>query len=197
MPEYPDTQRLADAGIFFTPSGAKRSVVDETGGLIFIDELKAAIHRGEAYGYDAEGSIPANTSLLFLGVTGSKQLHFDEFLGDFSKGNIRITLYEDTVTSNNGTAVTPYGLNRAKVIAPTMTLYATPTVTSNGTKVAGKFLPLSGAGSNTNPQNGGIAKGKVLIANTKYLFVIQNTDANTAVSFGANFIWSESTVVLS
>jgi len=194
--EYPDGTRLANDGRYYTPSGAIRSIVDEVGGFIFIDELKTAIHRGEAYGYDVEHTLAAGTSLEFIGVTGSKQLHFEEFVGDFSQGNIRITLYEGCVTSNDGTEVIPYALNRAKIIAQTMKLYTDPTVTSNGEKIAGKFLPISGGGSNVSPISGGIAKGRVLKANTKYLFVIENIDTNTANKFGANFEWSETSVIL-
>lgn len=193
---YPDPQRLPNEGIYYTPSGRALSVVDNMGGLVHYDELQHAIHKGEAFAFDAEGSIPANTSIYLMGITGAKEVHFDSFSGDFSQGNIRITLLEDGTTSANGTLQTPYRLNRVIPATNTLILYTAPTVLTDGNKMSGRFLPLSGGGANTAPRSGVIAGGRVLKPNTKYLFKITNTDANTANVYGINFTWYETTILL-
>jgi hypothetical protein len=189
--EYPDTQRLADAGRFYTPSGKIVSIVDEVGALISTDEISSSIHLGFAFGIDDSGTLAAQTSLILLGVVGEKEVHFNQIDGNFSQGNIRVSLFEAPTTTANGTPLTPYALNRANVKANTLQVFSAPIVTSNGTAIGSKFLPLSGGGANTQPVGGSIANSRVLKRNTKYLMMIQNTDMNSSAIFGVNIVWTE------
>lgn len=169
--------------------------IDPTGGIYVLSEMTHGIHKGDAYSFSADGSILGASSLYFMGVTGNKQIHFDLFSGDFQKGGIRISFYESPTTTLDGTAQTPINMNFASANISTMLLYSTPTITTNGTIKATKFLPITGSGSNIPPAAGELAGGRVLKANTKYLFRIENTDA-VACSFGVNFVWHDSDVVV-
>ncbi|MCW8932205.1 MAG: hypothetical protein OQL19_18470 [Gammaproteobacteria bacterium] len=191
MAKYPDAQRLADAGRYYTPTGKIVSIVDEVGGLVVIDEVISNIHSGFAFGIDASGTLAASSSLVLLGDVGDKEVHFNQIDGNFSQGNIRITLYEAPTITANGTPLTPYALNRANIQANTIQVYSAPTVTANGTSIGSKFLPLSGGGANTQPVNGSIANSRVLKRNTKYLMVITNETTNDTVDFGVNIVWTE------
>jgi hypothetical protein len=169
--------------------------IDHTGGIYTTDELTHAVHKGVAYSYAADGSVAALSSLYFLGTTGAKQVHFQLFSGDFQKGGIRISLYEAPTTTADGTAQIPVNMNFVSTNVATLLLFSAPTVTANGTLKAARFLPLTGVGVNTASANGDIAGGRVLKANTKYLFRLENTDA-TACTFGINFAWIEEDVIL-
>lgn len=183
-------------GEYLDKNGVPRNVIDPESGFAVYEEHTHAIHKGQSFGFDTDGSIAAGASVLFLGKTGAKQIHFDAFNGGFSLGGIKIELFESPTTTADGTAQTPYRLNRAIVNTETMGLYATPTVTANGTKIGGVFLPASGGGANANPTEGGVASGRVLKENTNYLFKVTNTGAVTAITYGIVFEWHESDVIL-
>lgn len=173
-------------------------LIDLTGGVYVNDEVKHAVHNGDAYSFDYDtGAIglAGNTSLYFMGVTGSKQVHFDEITAKFQKGGIRLWLYEAPITTANGTAQTPNNMNFASTNTSTMALYSAPTITSNGTKKEAQFLPITGVGVNVSPSSGDFAGGRVLKQNTKYLFRIENIDSS-ACTFGINFVWHDDDTVL-
>jgi hypothetical protein len=161
-------------------------------GLRTEDELSTFIHEGFAWCVDVDGSLLASGSLLLLGVTGDKEVHFLGINGLWSSGDIRYTLYEAPTVTANGAALSPCALNRPLADTSTMTIYSGPTVTENGngTKVGGAFLPGTGVGVNLQSVSGGIAGGRVLKKNTKYLIEITNESAITA-SYGINFTWGE------
>lgn len=170
-------------------------LLDPSGGVAVNDELQNAIHSGNAYGLDADGTIAATSSLYFLGITGAKQIHFDVISADFQKGGVRLWLYEAPTVTANGTAQTTANLNFASANVSTMSVFLSPTITANGTKKSSKFFPLTGVGVNVAPRSGDIAGGRILKPNTKYLFRLENTDSSTC-SFGANFVWHDSDVLL-
>lgn len=168
---------------------------DLTGGIYVNDESQHAIHSGDSYSFDYDGTLAGSTSLYFMGITGDKQVHFDEISGNFQKGGIRLWLYETPATTANGTAQTPANMNFASTNTTTLSLYSAPTITDNGTKKLSRYFPLTGVGVNVIPQSGSIAGGRVLKANTKYLFRVENTDL-TSCSFGINFVWHDDNTVL-
>lgn len=159
-------------------------------GLRTEDELSTFIHEGFAWSVDADGPLLAAGSLRLLGVTGDKEVHFLGIDGLWSSGGIRYTLYEAPTVTANGAALVPYALNRPLADTSTMAVYSGTTVTDNGTKIGGAFLPATGVGVNTLSVSGGIAGGRVLKKNTEYLIVIVNESATTA-TYGINFTWGE------
>jgi hypothetical protein len=183
-------------GEFLDKNGVPRNVIDPEGGFAAYDEHTHAIHKGQSFGFDGSGTLAAGATVLFLGKVGAKQVHFDAFSGQFSAGAIQIELFEAPTITNDGSVQTPYRLNRAVANTNTMGLFAAPTVSANGTKIGGVFLPASGGGANANPTEGGIASGRVLAQNTNYLFKVTNTGGVTAITYGIVFEWHESDVIL-
>lgn len=170
-------------------------VADPTGGVAVISELQAAIHRGDAYSFDVDGTVGIETSLYFVGIIGDKQVHFDNMSINIEKGDIRLWIYESPTLTDNGTPQTPVNMNFASGNTSSLSLYSDPTITDNGTKKVSIFFPLTGGGANTSPAEGGIASGRVLKANTTYLFRLENLD-NSACSFGIDFVWHDSDYIL-
>lgn len=171
------------------------TATDATGGIYVNNEMQHAIHSGNAYSFDYDGTLGATSSLYFMGVTGAKQIHFDSIHADFQKGGVRLWLYEAPTTTADGTAQTGVNMNFASIKTSTLSLFAAPTVTSNGIKKISHFFPLTGVGVNVAPQTGDVAGGRVLKQNTKYLFRIENTDSS-ACTFGINFIWHDDNNIL-
>jgi hypothetical protein len=183
-------------GFFLDNDGVPRNIIDPEGGIAIFEEHTHAIHMGESFGFDGDGSIAAGESVLFLGKVGAKQVHFDAFNGQFSAGEIKIELFEAPTITADGTLQAPYRLNRAVANTNTMGLFSAPTVSANGSKIGGVFLPASGGGAHINPAAGGVSSGRVLTQNTNYLFKVTNTGATTAISYGIVFGWHESDVIL-
>jgi len=170
-------------------------IADPTGSLSTVTEPQNAVHSGDAYSFDLDGSVPATSSLYLMGATGSKQIHFDLFLANLQKGGIRLWLYEAPTTTANGTAQTPINMNFNSTKTSTLSLFLSPTITANGTKKVSEFFPLTGTGVNVSPATGEIAGGRVLKPNTKYLFRIENID-NSSCLFGIVFEWHDSDYIL-
>lgn len=167
------------------------NVVDK-GGLKFISEANSFVHEGVAFGIDIDSTLVNGASIYLLGVTTTKEIHFEQVTGDFSTGGIRFELFEGTVTTAGGAAVTAYALNRASSSAQTMVVTAPVAgdITSTGTKIGGAFLPLTGSGAHIQPASGGMAGGRVLKTGTKYLIKITN-ESGATVSYGIGFVWGE------
>ena len=171
------------------------TINDKLGYIATTDELQSSIHNGIAYGFSGDGTINASSSLSFLGRTGNKDVHFHFFGGNFSKGDIRLSLYEAPTVTNDGTEITSAtNLNRNFDDDNSLTIYQAPTVTDNGLKISGAYSPIAGGGAHTNPADTEIAGGRVLKRNTDYLIVIQNVDT-ASVDYGMNFVWTEHTVI--
>jgi len=183
--------------VALTDGEGKVIFADATGALSVNDELKIAIHSGDAYSFDLDGTIAATSSIFMLGITGDKQIHFDVMSGNFQKGGIRVWLYEAPTTTANGTAQTPVNMDFVSIKTSTLSVFMTPTITgtSYGVKKSSKYFPLTGGGANVSPAQGDIAGGRILKPNTKYLFRVENID-NSECIFGINFIWHDSEFIL-
>ena len=177
-------------------NGGNKDIQGKYNAITAIAEHTRAIHDGLAFSIDADGSVLKGSSIYFLGRTGSKQVHFDQFTAKFSQGLVRIYLYEAPTITTPGTPSSGVNLNFAASTIATMITYLGPTPSDNGILKSSKYLPISGGGANTSPSEGGIAGGRVLKANTDYLFRIQNLDTNNDITFGATFEWHESDIVL-
>lgn len=186
---------LKEDDTFINLADILAKAIDLTGGLYVNNEMQHAIHSGDSYSFDYDGTLNASTSLYFLGVTGNKQIHFDAIHADFQKGGVRLWLYEAPVTTADGTAQASVNMNFASANVSTLSLFSAPTLTSNGTKKVSHFFPLTGRGVNVVPASSDIAGGRVLKTNTKYLFRIENIDTS-ACTFGVNFIWHDDDNIL-
>lgn len=177
-------------------NGGFKDIQGPYNALTVVTETNRAKHDGTDFSVDAEGTLIRATALVILGVTGSKQVHFDEFIGRFSQGNVRISLYEAPTVTANGTPISTTCSNFEQNNPSQLAVYSTPTVTTNGVRKALVRLPLTGGGANVSGAEGGIAKGRVLKRNTQHLFIIENLDANVDITYGLNFEWHESGIIL-
>ena len=197
--QSPNTGRfLKEDSTYINMADTLANALDPTGSIQTSDEVRNAIHMGDAYSFDIDNvssPLAGSTSMYLMGITGSKQIHFDSLSGDFQKGGIRITLYEAPTTTANGTPQTSVNMNFASTKTASISIFLTPTITSNGTYKTSHYFPLTGNGVNVSPVQGDIAAGRVLKPNTKYLFRIENTDTASCI-FGLNFIWHDSNIVL-
>ena len=185
----PVQNRSMRSGRFIREDNRFTNVAGKSG-LKTEDELKSFIHEGQAFGIDADGTLLNAASLLLLGITGDREVHFLAIEGDWSAGGVRYELFEEPTTTADGTPVTPYALNRALVNAATLSVYSAPTVTDDGIKIAQKYIPSTGVGGNVQAKFGGIAGGRVLKKNTKYLIKLTNESGDT-VTHGHYFVWGE------
>ncbi len=181
--------------VSLTDASGSPIIADPTGGMATNTELQTAIHNGDAYSFDDDGTIGNESSLYFLGVIGDKQIHFDQISIKLEKGAVKLWIYESPTLTDNGTPETPINMNFASSNTSVLSLYSAPTITDNGTKKGSEYFPLTGGGANTAPQQGGVASGRVLKANTTYLFRLQNLD-NSSCDFGVDFIWHDSDYIL-
>lgn len=165
-------------------------------GITVINEELRAIHDGLEFSIDADGTIAKSTSISFLGITGDKQVHFDEFLGRFSQGGIRVEIFEAPTVTTTGTPLVPICSNFEANTTAQLQVFASPVVSANGTRKENKFFPKTGQGVNVSPTAGGIAGGRVLKRNDVYLFLITNEDTVNDIAFGIEFDWHESEIIL-
>ena len=173
-------------------------ISDPTGSVATVNELQNSIHKGDAYSFslDNEGTpLAAGSSIFLLGKNGSKQVHFDLFEANLEKGGIRLWLYESPTTTADGTAQATINMNFNSSNIGSLSLFLSPTITSNGTKKISEFFPVTGVGVNVSPVQANVAGGRILKPNTNYLFRIENTDSSSC-TFGVVFQWHDSDVIL-
>ena len=133
--------------------------------------------------------------MKLLGRVGAKEVHFDHFHIDTSKGFITINLYEAPTVSVVGTPVPAANRKRSSLNTPTMLTYVSPITSANGLMLEEtRLFDTGGQGSHLVQGSGGIDADWVLKSNTDYMFTITNNDS-TAVTFSGHFIWAEREVV--
>lgn len=164
--------------------------IDKSGGIRVITEFQAAVHDGMAFSYTSHGTLAAGASASFLGVTGSKQVHFDGLKIFISQGDLLLEFFENPTVSNNGTEQTMRRRNRANPNRPTITVYANPTVSATGILLEDENFPIIGQGANVESGSVGLDEGWILMANSKYMIRITN-NAATSTKYNVKFAWHE------
>jgi hypothetical protein len=113
------------------------TIITENHRLIHDGMFFTAFHRNAAVAaagtLDVLFSVPANT-----------YPHFQLLEITLDGGTVTYDMYEDTVTSADGTALVGYNRNRNSIIVPDMTLFHTPTVTDAGTILDSLNFPSAG-----------------------------------------------------
>ena len=170
-------------------------VADKSGGIRTVSELQSAVHDGMAFGFTQYSTILAGASLIMLGVTGARQVHFDGFLCDISQGPFLLELYESPTVTTLGTQQSSRRRNRSNPNVSQMLIYAGGTVSANGLLIADDLLLGIGQGSNVVSGSAGLDDGFVLKANTTYMIKMTNQAASTT-SYNAKFAWHEATYVV-
>ena len=141
-----------------------------------IPELNSGVHEGVAYSISGYNSGLANNgTVVFFGMTGTKEVHFLALEFTSNIGGWLIELYEAPTVTTNGTLQTPVNLNFESTNTNGMTVYAGGTVSANGTIKITKHIHPLGSGSNAIASTEqSIKSGVILKKNTTYMFKITN-----------------------
>ena len=170
-------------------------LLDKSGNVKIVGELQNAVHDGLAFGFTQHGTFAATSSLILIGVTGARQVHFDGFLCDISQGNFLLELWESPTVTTLGTNLTPRNRNRASSNTSQMLIYAGGTVSANGFLLHDDLLLAIGQGANVVGGTAGLDDGFVFKANTTYMIKMTNNAASTT-SYNAKFAWHEAIYVV-
>jgi len=174
-----------------TDGSQKSQIVDGEGDVANVDEHSEAlemidvghahIHEGKMFDVCDLATISLGAYKDYLIVTGAtKFIHIKITCSADGKGNI--ALYEDAVTSNNGTGMTEFNRNRVSANTPEATVFHTPTVSNVGTMLCDELF---GSGN----KSGGETRADnewVLKQNAKYLVRVSasvNIDVSTKINW--------------
>ena len=167
-------------------------VLDKSGGVHTVNELQNSVHDGLAFGLSSHSTLTAGSSLIMLGVTGTRQVHFDGFLCDVSQGQFLVELYESPTVTTLGTLQDSRRRNRINTNTSQMLVYAGGTVSANGTLISDDYIINIGQGNNIVGGTAGLDDGFVLKPSTTYMIKLTN-QAGTTTTYNAKFAWHEAT----
>lgn len=174
------------------PSGNYYARVDSiVNALNSIDVYHHEIHEGEAYLYsDILEAVADDAFADIVILTSTKQVHID-FEGS-GGGDFYGSFYENPVYDTDGSAVNPVAWNRNNVIASTVSLILSPTVSDIGTVLINKYFPGCVTGRAVGA-SGSSRHEFVLPPNGVYLARITNK-AGGAKTLGFAITWYEEDV---
>lgn len=183
-------REIKEDGTIVNTADLMNGWTDKSGGLRTFDELQSAVHDGMMFSYTNHGTIAAAGTLMLLGVTGNRQVHFDGFSIDISQGPFLVEFFEAPTVTTLGTPVTTRRRNRNNPNVSQMLVYSGGTVSATGLLLADDQLLLVGLGANVLSGTSSVSDGWVLKANTTYLIRLTN-QAGTTTSYNARFSWHE------
>lgn len=155
--------------------------------LAVLDYIHWKVHRGQMFAAEYLASVNNNASMDLLFVTGPEETHIK--FSVTAGGACTVYLYEDTITSANGTIVPTHNHRRSATNVASAQLYRTPTVTTVGTAlIPGRYLA---GGASQATRIGGAVRDEaelVLKPNSKYLLRVTNISGgavtvNPVISF--------------
>ena len=145
---------------------------------IVMGEIHAMIHAGKFFTvchYDA--AVVDDGDIEVIISAGAKSVHCRHTFA--AGGDAVCALFEQTVTSADGTALTPHNRKRIDPASPVASFFHTPTITGDGVQLGQNFMP---GGTGGNFSAGGQAAGFeewILAPNTKYLYRLTNVAGTT------------------
>jgi hypothetical protein len=164
---------------------------DITGAQAVIPTEHYEVHEGEtfqsSYKSPDDGAIADNASLEILLQTGSAYPHMTFSVA--AGGDCEVLFYEDTTTSDVGTALVENNMQRYSTNVATLTATHTPTVSGVGTLLHNSFEP-GGRGPQAPGGTGRSNTEWVLDINTVYLVRATNR-AGTAQPMSIVVQWYE------
>jgi len=176
-----------------TTGGNLRVTVDQveptTNSIKTMDYAHAELHAGDHYVIRTYISMLKNSTYDFLLLTPNT-LKWSHIIREYDSisSSIIARLYEDTITSANGTIVQSYNRNRNSLGTSTLSVYHTPTVTSVGTLISSVIIGSGKGIGGSNRETSEI----ILKQNTKYL--VRITEQNITDTFvNVLFDWYEHT----
>lgn len=156
-----------------------------TGALISITQSHHEIHIGESFSlYDVNDIAGSGNRTLTI-YTPNASMGYVHLVFDVeSEAEADFELYEGSVLSNNGTALTPYNRNRTSSNTALTVIEHTPTITSLGTLLAQRHW---GSGRGVGGGDRGTDEW-ILQANTRYLIRVTNSVAS-ANHYSLKMVW--------
>jgi len=156
---------------------------DPSGSIVVVGFAHNKTHNGEMY--HVSGKI---TGILDAGVqhllihSGTPEVHLNSTKFSFGRGDIDILLYENVVTSADGTLIPTINLNRESANTSTTLTYKDPTITDQGDLIHTQWFVPTSAGVGQSPggtDSEGLGEEWILDPATKYDFVITNNSGST------------------
>ena len=157
-------------------------------------EIHQAVHNGTAYDEVIEIYDVAKNGIVDIFITVGANYTFIQGVKVFcSQGNLRATILEDVIVSDNGTAqLEAVCRNRDLRSTPTTLFYINPTITDPGTSIYEQWVPPtdSGAGADGFRISSGAEDQFLLRANTNYIMRLNN-QCKTNIDIFFEMSWSE------
>jgi hypothetical protein len=144
--------------------------------LVSMDIEHSQIHDGTAFVVRGWADIADETSprdILIVTPSTGFSIHFVwKFSGE---GEMTISLYEDVVTSNDGTPQTEICMRREEPRSPGVEIFISPTVTSTGTLL---FSDIIGSGRSSSGELD-FLRGLLFKKGAKYMFRVTKITGGT------------------
>ena len=167
------------------------AAIDLSGSVKTMTEFQSAVHNGSSFSYSANQiGLANNGTILLLGRTGLKQVHFDGLSIQVSQAPFRVQFYEAPTVTNVGTILASRRRNRQNANISQMQIYMTPTIMANGLLLDDDLSVQVSQGAAKNSGTSSVDDGWVLKANTDYLIVMTNL-SGTTINWSAKFTWHE------
>ena len=164
--------------------------------LTVTDSMHRAAHDG--FVYHTSGKVLAmiadEVDDFLIDVPAFTFPHFQRFRVIVGRGDIDMVVYEDTLTSNDGTDVGCQNTNRNADCVSGSTIYSSPTITDVGTLIHTAWIPPTSAGQGVSGATGiaGETNGEewILKPSTKYLIRMTNNSGAT-IDYSYEILWYE------
>lgn len=112
------------------------NVVDDYyGSLRTMGVNDSGVHDGQMFFYTTSVQVASLTNFYLLLATGTTTIHVKDFIIKADQAPVTIELFESGTVSANGTAQTTINRNRQLTNTATISIFASPTVTSDGTRL--------------------------------------------------------------
>ena len=182
----PSTKEKQDDTITAIEDIGKKDITNNI--LESIDFANAKTHEGKHFkaGYMNE-DLDDNDTLEVLFVTPDTTEWSHWSLSAEVVGYVKVEIFEDTVVTDNGTAITRLNRNRNSLIEASTLAFHSPTITTDGTKLVTKFL---GSLTRNNEAVGDnfVANNHFLLKqNTKYLLRMTSKLDDTIAKLGGDW----------
>ena len=171
-------KRLIDMNIMIGRYGSGEGEFEEvridssTNSLQTVDYAHHEIHAGSHYKKGFQNTALDDTdtvAVVFTTPDSTKFMHF--VLTSQTTGPATVQLFRTPTLSAEGTAMTPLNRNENSSNTADMVVKHTPTITSNGTKIAEKWVGSEGFKENLGGETRGDSE-IVLLRNTQYLALL-------------------------
>lgn len=155
--------------------------------IVVMDDVHSHTFDGNVYEVTAGGVLNKNDSMVLVGVTGDKIVHFHKFNIDIDAPPVTMELLEDATIVTVGSTMAGVNRNRLSSNIATLTVTAGGTV-SGGTLLTTSVYQGSALGSHTQTGDASFNGGWLLKPNSVYAIRVT---AGEDVNWSGMFAWYE------